>query len=151
MYVMDVKTWECFSTLSQCFGRFLQGTRISFHPKSYLISRHFYNKNVPSTIVRTRVNEQSQKLIQNLLKMHTTNVENILAKKPDIAESEIQGETTKLINKMDNNDHNWQDSSEKHETKAVTLIVPLPADNRGLFVSFNVWIKKFIFLLTHRN
>ena len=40
--------------------KFLQSTRISFHPESYLISRHFYNKQVPSTIVRTRVNEQFQ-------------------------------------------------------------------------------------------
>ena len=109
-------------------------------PRNYLIEIKFYSSKMKKSIIRLRPDEVIKGLVHNMLNVLSTHVKNIETKKPDISVEEVQKEGKKLINRMKNDDEDreWMSTTETHEDRAVTVIVPLIGKDKGLFLSFDV-------------
>jgi len=118
----------------------LQNKPIQLRPRRYLIQIKLYNSQMTKSVIRINPGRGIKDFVQNMLNVLSINIKNIETKKPGISDQELQREGEIFMNKMDNcnEDRKWASSTESHENKAVTLMVPLNGQNNGLFLSFDV-------------
>jgi len=112
--------------------------------RSYLVGVQEYHDLMPRMTVRKIVPPSVEESLKQMLHVYMGALKGAEVEYPDASSGDLQRKLAQLVNLMENENYNWVSScNEKHEDKAVTLMMPLHAGGgrlkgKAMFLSFNI-------------
>jgi len=111
-------------------------------PYDYMVGVHDYHDPMPRLVVRTSIPPRVKHILDNILWVYTSTVKAAEVENPNLSLTEVQKKVENTVNKMENWNKEWVTATDKdrHEDRAITLMMPLMGRNRnnGMFLSFNI-------------
>ena len=109
---------------------------------SYLVGSKEYQGKKTSVELRKRTNPQVLKMLNNMAEVYRSAVARIEEEKPNISRAEAQNNIEKEVDKVEDKQKTWTPTTtETHESRDVTLRVPMHGGNRegyAMNISFNL-------------
>ena len=109
---------------------------------SYLVGSKEYQGKKTSVELRKRTNPQVLKMLNNMAEVYRSAVARIEEEKPNISRAKAQNNIEKEVDKVEDKQKTWTPTtSETHESRDVTIRVPMHGGNRegyAMNISFNL-------------
>ena len=114
---------------------------LAFPDGNYLVgSKEYEGKKTPVEL-RKRSNPQVLTMLNNIAEIYSSAMAKMEEKKPSISLADVQDNICKEVDKVVDKQHTWTSTSENHESRDVTIRVPMHGGNRegyAMNISFNL-------------